>query len=356
MRDYIKSKLNKRRVGKVMASGAIVAIVLGTIFVLIARHVYIANLSAINTGSNTEVVVAIPSGSSLDEISKLLKNKKVIRADWAFKRYVTNKEESNSLKAGTYRFKVSQNVDSIVKDLVDGNVDVELFTIFPAQRLGQIRQEFIDKGFSPDEVDEALKPNHYSTHPALVDKPVAANLEGYLYPDSYQRVAETTPSTIIAASLDEMAKVLTPDIRSNLAKQGLNVYQGIILASIVEQEIPSAPLSPKSDRRQAAQVFLKRIKIGMQLGSDSTALYGTVISGQPPSVTYDTPYNTRIHTGFPPGPIGNVTFDGLDAVANPAGTDFLYFVSGDDKVTYFSKTLAEHEAATAQHCKQLCKY
>jgi len=159
-----------------------------------------------------------------------------------------------------------------------------------------------------------------------------------------------------------MAKILTPDVRSSLAAQGLSVYQGIILASIVEQEIPSAPLAPKDDRRKAAQVFLKRIRTGMQLGSDVTAKYGAINDGRKDLVnnnsfaylTYDSPYNTRLHDGFPPGPIGNVTADGLDAVAHPAGTDYLYFVAGDDHVTYFSNTLEEHQALTAQHCKKLC--
>jgi UPF0755 protein len=92
----------------------------------------------------------------------------------------------------------------------------------------------------------------------------------------------------------------------------------------------------------------------MQLGSDVTAFYGTAINNQPNSVSYDSPYNTRIHSGYPPSPIGNVSSSGLLAVANPADTDYLYFVAGDDNITYFSRTLAEHDANVAQHCKILC--
>ncbi|MEI7522056.1 MAG: endolytic transglycosylase MltG [Candidatus Saccharibacteria bacterium] len=351
MKNFIAGKSNKTKLPKtVLVSGLILGlIVIGV--VVVARRVYMDNLVAVNIASDENVVVAIPSGSSLEEITTILKNKKIIRADWAFKRYVISHDYSNSLKAGTYRFKLSQDTGSIVKDLVNGKVDVTLFTIFPARRLDQIRQDFIDKGFATAEVDLALKPSNYASHPALVDKPASANLEGYLYPDSYQRTADTTVKVLIKSALDEMAKVLTPDVRTSIAKQGISTYQAITIASIVEQEIPSSALE---DRRMAAQVFLKRIKLGMQLGSDVTAFYGTAINNQPNSVSYDSPYNTRIHSGYPPSPIGNVSSSGLLAVANPADTDYLYFVAGDDNITYFSRTLAEHDANVAQHCKILC--
>ncbi len=93
----------------------------------------------------------------------------------------------------------------------------------------------------------------------------------------------------------------------------------------------------------------------MNLGSDVTAFYGAIIAGQPPTVAYDSPYNTRIHSGFPAGPISNVSESSLEAVAYPATTDWLFFVAGDDGITYFSKTNEEHEALTAQHCKKLCE-
>ena len=351
MKNFIAGKSNKKKLPKtVLVSGLILGlIVIGV--VVVARRVYMDNLVAVNIASDENVVVAIPSGSSLEEITTILKNKRIIRADWAFKRYVISHDYSNSLKAGTYRFKLSQDTGSIVKDLVNGKVDVTLFTIFPARRLDQIRQDFIDKGFATAEVDLALKPSNYASHPALVDKPASANLEGYLYPDSYQRTADTTVKVLIKSALDEMAKVLTPDVRASIAKQGISTYQAITIASIVEQEIPS---SASEDRRMAAQVFLKRIKLGMQLGSDVTAFYGTAINNQPDSVSYDSPYNTRIHSGYPPSPIGNVSSSGLMAVANPADTDYLYFVAGDDNITYFSRTLAEHDANVAQHCKILC--
>jgi UPF0755 protein len=118
----------------------------------------------------------------------------------------------------------------------------------------------------------------------------------------------------------------------------------------VEQEVTS-----QSDRSQAAQVFLKRLKVGMPLGSDVTAFYGSRLAGAGKDVTYDTPFNTRIHTGLPPTPISNVSDSSLGAVAHPANTDWLFFVTGDDGTTYFTKTVQEHEAKAAQYCHKLCE-
>ena len=241
------------------------------------------------------------------------------------------------------------SIADIVNTITGGKVATDLFTILPAQRLDQIQAAFVKAGFTDAIVNAAFNADQYSTHPALTDKPKGSSLEGYLYPESFQRTADTTPETIIKASLDEMAKALSPDVRAGIAKQGLTVHQGVILASIVEKEANSS-----ADRTKVAQVFLKRIKINMMLGSDVTAYYGADISGLVHSVLTDTAYNTRIHSGLPPSPIGNVSVSSLKAVAAPASTDFLYFVAGDDGTIYFSNTIKEHEALTAQYCKKLC--
>lgn len=359
----MKSNYNKRkkplnnRLRKVLLILAVIVAVIAGGALFTVRNIYNSNLRAVDIAANKEVVVAIPSGSSVSEIAASLKNKGLIRADWAFSQYVRSQELVDSLKAGTYRFKTGQDVASIVGDLVAGKVAVDLFTILPGQRLDQIRKAFIDDGYDTASVDKALDPANYTNMTALVDKPAGATLEGYLYPDSFQRTADTLPETIIRASLSEMGDALTTEFRSAYAAKGLTTYQAITLASIVEREVNS-----QEDRNTAAQVFLKRISIGMQLGSDVTACYGAIVKGAMKTgdncnnfVGYDSAYNTRIRNGLPPGPISNVGKSGLSAVANPSSTDYLFFVSGDDGVTHFTKTNAEHEAAVAQYCKKLCQ-
>jgi UPF0755 protein len=350
----MKFKRNKpvitkgRRRSRVLLAMVVLLIGLISVSAIAVRRTYQANLQPVSA-STTGHTVTIAPGSSTGEIANALHSKGVIRSDWAFEWYVRNHELNDQLKAGTYVFNQSQSVADIVEILKGGKVATDLVTILPAQRLDQIRAAMVKAGFSEQSIDVALNPAQYQNHPALSDKPKEASLEGYLYPESFQKTGETTPSDIIRLSLDEMQLHLTPELRQAISRQGLTLHQGITIASIVEQEVGNT-----ADRAQVAQVFLKRHKQGMQLGSDVTAFYGAAIASRPPSVAYDTPYNTRIHDGLPPGPIGNVSDSSLKSVAFPAQTDWLYFVAGDDGKTYFSKTNAEHEALTAEHCKKLC--
>lgn len=310
---------------------------------------YQRNIEPIGT-SEMHSVISIEEGASVVEIAELLEEEGIIRSATAFDWYTRVNNVRGQLQAGTYKFSPSESVADIVDRLLAGDVATDIFTILPAQRIDQVRKAFMDAGYSREEIADAFKADQYADHPALAFKPREATLEGYLYPETFQRTANTSVSDIIRASLDEMAKVLTPTLREQLQSQGLNVHEAIIMASIVEREV-----SNPEDRAKVAQVFLKRYREGMMLGSDPTALYGALLAGIEPSVFADTPYNTRLYVGLPPGPINNVSKASLDALANPADTAFLYFVSGDDGNTYFSYTLEEHEALTAQYCIELCR-
>ncbi|HSX06550.1 MAG TPA: endolytic transglycosylase MltG [Candidatus Saccharimonadia bacterium] len=293
--------------------------------------------------------ITINSGASPAQIANLLHDHGIIRSAWTFETYVRHKGVGGYLQAGGYSLSPAQSVPDIVAQLTHGYVTTRLVTILPGQRLEQIKQALLNDGFNEADVTSALQPSAYENSAALVDKPVGSSLEGYLYPDSFQRTSATSASTIVQESIAEMQRHLTPDIRAAFAKEGLNTYQGIILASIVEREV-----STQNDRNQVAQVFLKRLQMGMMLGSDVTAIYGSRLAGQGTSLTYDTPYNTLLHTGLPPTPISNVDDSALQAVAHPANTSWLFFVAGDDGVTHFSNTLQEHQALTRQYCHKLC--
>lgn len=310
---------------------------------------YNMNLQPVSASTQKQYIT-ISSGTTLNKIAKQLADAKLIRSDQAFIWYISAQNARDKLQAGTYSFTPSQSAQEIANTIIQGRVATDLVTILPGQRIDQIRQALIKAGFKAAAVDAALEPSQYrSAYPALADNPPSASLEGFLYPDSYQKTADTDPRQIIGEALDEMQTHLTQDIRGGFAAHNLTVFQGVTLASIVEQEVPS-----QSDRNQAAQVFLKRLSVGMELGSDVTAYYGAIHDSLPPSLDYDSPYNTLKHTGLPPGPISNVTASTLEAVAHPAQTDWLYFVAGDDGVTHFAKTLDEHNDNVSKYCHKLC--
>lgn len=318
-------------------------LVAGTVAV---RMVYDNKLEPVSS-SGESVLVTIPRGATSHEIAVLLEEKGVIQESWAFEWFIRNNGVRDALKAGTYALRPSFTMQQVVDILTKGQIATDLVTILPGQRLDQIRDSLINAGFKPEEVDAALEPSQYEDHPALVDKPVDADLEGYLYPESFQKTAETKPHEIVRASLDQLQELLTPRLRAGIVKQGLTVHEGVILASIVGQEGKTT-----EERNQIAQVFHKRLREGMPLGADATTRYAIkkptgALTAE--DLATDHPYNTRKHSGLPPGPISNFTATALEAVAFPAAGDYLYFVTGDDGVTRFSNTVDEHEALIAEH-------
>ena len=313
------------------------------------RVAYVHNLGPVSADTRTQIIT-VEQGSGVKEIAAQLANAGLIRNAKVFEIYVHGRGDSAKLQAGVYALSPSQTLKEIVDTLSGGKVASKLVTILPGRRIDQIRADLINDGYSPSEVDAALQPANYKNLPLMSLMPAnVTSLEGLLYPDSFQRTPNTPASDIITQSLNAMQEHLTISWQQAVGNQGLSPYQGIILASIVEQEV-----SKQSDRTQAAQVFFSRLKEGMPLGSDVTAFYGAVAAGRSPSLTYDSPYNTLIHGGLPVGPISTVSDSSLAAVANPATTSWLYFVAGDDGTTHFTKTLAEHQAATNAYCHKLC--
>ncbi|MNR22340.1 putative aminodeoxychorismate lyase [compost metagenome] len=142
---------------------------------------------------------------------------------------------------------------------------------------------------------------------------------------------------------------------AGLAAQNLNLYQGITLASIIQREVAMPKGNePSLDQKQVAQIFLKRLSIGMMLGSDVTYQYAADKEGLERDTNLDSPYNTRRYTGLPPGPISAPGLTALVAVANPAPGEYLFFLSGDDDVTYFGITEEDHQRNIEQHCAKKC--
>jgi len=318
------------------------------------KYWYQTNLKPASQQSST-VMVVIPAGYSASQIANLLQSQGVIKNAMVFELYLRFAHLRDSLKAGEYQLDPSLSVQEIVDIITGGQVYTELFTILPAQRLDEIRQAFITAGFDEADVDAALNAANYTGYSALVDKPAGASLEGYLYPESYQVTSTTTVAEIVAQALNQMSVALTNEIVAGFRAQGLNVHQGVTLASIVEQEASSA-----SDRNMVAGVFLNRLAINMMLGSDVTYHYAAAVTGQEPTPFIDSPYNTRMYAGLPPGPISNVSAGSLEAVAHPTASEYLFFVAGDPvgdnpSIIYYSKTQAEHDALANQYCHELCE-
>lgn len=191
----------------------------------------------------------------------------------------------------------------------------------------------------------------------LKNRPAGATLEGYLYPETHNINGESTVEELLEVFLTEMDKVITENnLEAAYAEHGLTLHEGITLASMVQKEA-SSPEQPT-----VAQVFLSRLNYGWRLGSDVTVTYALdtvdpnreIYTDNQAALQIDSCYNTRVYFGLPCGPIANPGLNALLAVANPTDTAYLYFLTGDDGVMYYSYTEAEHNQNAYLHCQTLC--
>jgi UPF0755 protein len=337
----------KKKVGKIVAVVlASLALLAGTL--ALAGYVwYQTALSAVDARQLDKIPITITSGSTPSAIASQLYEKGLVRNTTAFMVYTRITDTQNRLQAGSYRLSPSESTPEIVGHLTKGAVDTIDITFLPGATLAENRDVFMKAGYTTDQIDKAFA--EQPDRPLFDGAPEDADLEGYIFGETYRVSAAASVQDILDVTFDQFEKVIEEnDLRTGFAAQGLSLFEGITLASIIQRE------SIGGDEPQIAQVFLSRIEIGMMLGSDVTYQYIADKTGVPRDTNLDSPYNTRRYPGLPPGPIAAPGVASLRAVANPAEGDFLFFLSGDDDVTYFGRTVEEHEANIRNHCQVKC--
>jgi len=355
----------KRSMQKVVRRALVVVLVVISGIITTGLIWYNIQLSPVGSDISHLTKITVAPGSTSTQIGKELKKQSIIRSATAFDIYVRLSCKNKVLQAGTYRLSPAEPVAKIVEHFVNGSVDKFTITFYPGATLTDNTNKPASKkldvtsvlrraGFSDSEIKTALQQQYDG--PLFSAKPLDANLEGYIYGETYNFNAGSSVDEILKGTFKEFyAKIQENNLVKGFSDHGLNLYQGITLASIVQREIIS-PLGqqPSADQTQAAQVFYSRLSLGMPLGSDVTYQYIADKTGLARDPNLDSAYNTRNSTGLPPGPIAVPGITALLAVAHPANSDYLYFLSGDDDVTYFAKTNAEHEANITKHCKIKC--
>lgn len=291
----------------------------------------------------------VESGDTPNTVADKLKKQGLIKNANAFKLFIKF-NMYNNLLPGEYTLSTNNDAQKIADLVFNAKPNTTKVVLLPGKTISEYKNAFIDAGYASKDIDDAF--NYKYPNISLSDKPEGQSLEGYLRPQTYTKLNkfEDSPIKIISKNLDETDQLMTDEFKSAITSKGLNIHQAFTLASIIQQEVSDPEIQKK-----VAQVFLLRLKKDISLGSDVTFMYGAKISGQKSSPDLDSLYNTRIHKGLPPGPIGTFNKSALDAVINPADGDYLFFVAGDDGNTYFSKTNAEHQALTSKYCIELCK-
>lgn len=311
-------------------------------------HWYNSNLKPFSS-DQARVKITVTQGMTASEIGSLLQEKKIIRSGKVFNKYVAKAGLRDKLQAGSYLLSPSQSVQEIASMIAEGKIDSFMLTITPGQTLKNIRANLIKAGFDERQLDAALAKKYDS--PLFAGKPDGQDLEGYIYPETYQVTSETTPEEFLQHTFDVFYQDIQKDgILDKLSSQDMTLYQAITLASIIQKES-----SKPDEQKKISQVFHSRLAQDISLGSDVTFIYASEKAGVAEDLSIDSPYNTRIYKGLPPGPIGNFTMSSLIAVVSPTDTDWLFFVAGDDGTIYYSKTEEEHKAFTEKYCTKLCQ-
>lgn len=298
-----------------------------------------------NSKSATPMVFVVTKGDGVRKVSADLAEKQIISNDFTFMVYLKLSGLSSSIQAGDYSLSGEMNPRTVADILTSGKVTSKKITIPEGWTNDDIGTYLEKEGFvSKASFDAATKKTYDYTF--LADKPAGSELEGYLFPDTYQISATADADTIVKTMLDNFDKKLTPSLRASIKGSGMSTFEVVTLASVVEREV----FKPE-DRKVVAGIFENRLNSGMALESCATIQY--VLKSDKPRFSYEetrvvSPYNTYLNPGLPAGPIGNPGIDSIEAVLFPEKSSYIYFFSAKG-ITYYSKTLDEHEEKISKY-------
>ena len=287
-----------------------------------------------------DLLVDIPPGEGTRAIGQRLTEAGIVRDPLTFRLALKVSGNARGLQAGEYRFDRPMSMLEVIDKIARGDVDVLSVTFPEGLTIAEMAAIFEARGFGP--ASTFISAANDASAIQAVD-PSARDLEGYLFPDTYALPRRVPPSRAVHAMVEQFQQVLTPQVRAAAEARGLTVRQLVTLASIVEKETARA-----DERPLVAAVYSNRLKLGMGLQSDPTVIYalqrGGAFTGnlRRDDLNVDSPYNTYRYAGLPPGPIAAPGKASLEAAANPAAVDYLYFVSRNDGSHAFGRTLDEH--------------
>lgn len=320
---------------KALIMGAI-----GFLIVLLAVLIFFG-MKPVDTQANAKRLITIPAGASTADIADLLFRERVIRNPLFF-RFITRFERmDNKLQAGEYEFSTGMSTEQVLHKITQGKTITYSFTIPEGFTVEQIAALLAEKQLVDREQFLLLARKGPSSF-ALMGNSTDAGyaVEGFLFPDTYSISKGMNEEEILNMMLKKFDATISQDMRTKAAEQGMNLYQLVTLASLVEREA-----KVEAERPIIAAVFLHRLQIEMPMQSCATIQYILGTPKQELSIEdtqIESPYNTYLHAGLPPGPIANPGLASIQAIINPARTDVLYFVARSDGTHIFSRTYEEH--------------
>lgn len=297
---------------------------------------------------NGSVTVEVHQGDTSAAIGRTLKEAGVVKSVGAFTDAATANEASRDIQVGFYPLKKEMKASDALDVLVDhDNLIQARVTVPEGARVKDVTKAIVkNTDITAAQVSAALK------NPAALGLPAEAEgkLEGYLYPATYTVVPGQTAKSLLSQMVAKTKEVQADlDLDARAQALGYTPEQVMTMASVLEYEGARSADYPK-----IARVFYNRLEQGMPLQSDATVAYANNLSGTVWTTQAQrdnpSPYNTYVHTGLPPGPIGSPGKETIEAALNPADGDWLYFVPIDLETgeTAFAATYAEHQQNVAK--------
>ncbi len=314
---------------------------------MIFAGLFTAAFNHVAEASPDTLIFEVKAGSAAARIADDLYSQGAIHKKWPFLLGYRLFYSSHSLKAGEYALPAPLSAKQALNLLIAGRVHLRSFTIPEGLTRAETAAHLETTGF----VDKAkfLAASADAAQISNLDSE-ARDLEGYLFPETYWFPKGASEETIVAAMTAQFEHTFTEEWKTRAIELGMSVREIVILATLIEMET-----SKPDERELVSAVFHNRLRIRMKLDCDSTIVYALKQIGEYTGrlrykdLKYDSPYNTYLYGGLPPGPIANPGRAALEAALFPADVDYFYFVSRNDGSHQFSRTYREHQNAVNKY-------
>ncbi len=320
------------------------------IILFISYYIYTLLHTPYKAYSEPKLAVEIPRGSSLDAIANTLYKKRILRHPILLKLIFKWNHSEGKSKAGEYVFDRPLSPLQLYEKLMKGEMTYTVVTIPEGSNVFDV-ERILKNGKIPgsNEFATALISPELLTELYSIDSSIQSP-EGFLFPETYFVGKKDDVLKVLLAMFREFKKRYDDQDRIRAAELGMSTIQVITLASLIEKETGKG-----EERPLISGVFHNRLQKSMLLQCDPTVIYALLLAGEYQGyirkldLKYQSPYNTYVSSGLPPGPICNPGEASIQAALHPETTDKLYFVSRNDGSHYFSTTLAEHNRAVQQY-------
>jgi len=289
------------------------------------------------------ITILVKKGASVSSVGRLLYREKIIASYTYFRMYYWLFFKGTAFKSGEYRFDRPMTMKEVIEKLNQGKVVLHKVTIKEGLIINEIAEQLEKK--RGIKYKEFMRSSRDTTLIHDLDTH-ADNLEGYLFPDTYFIRKDIIADEMVRLMVEKFKDNFTNSMKWRAEHLKLSIREVVTLASLIEKETSS-----REERFLISSVFHNRLRLGMPLGCDPTIIYAlkrdNVYRGKLgwKELKYNSPYNTRLYKGLPPGPICNPGYASIEAALFPENTKYLYFVAKDSKTHYFSRTLKEHNWA-----------